>query len=64
MSQKKAQEKLAAKANPAPVIEEVVVEVPVVSEETANEVVAEVPTEAVADVTTEAVPEATEAAAE
>ncbi|CAB4747718.1 unannotated protein [freshwater metagenome] len=61
---KKAQEKLAAKANPAPVIEEVVVEVPVVSEETANEVVAEVPTEAVADVTTEAVPEATEAAAE
>ncbi|CAB4680195.1 unannotated protein [freshwater metagenome] len=66
---KKAQEKLAAKANPAPVVSEetaneVVAEVPAVSEETANEVVAEVPTEAVADVTTEAVPEATEAAAE
>ena len=58
---KKAQEKLAAKANPAPVIEEVVVEAPVVSEETANEVVAEVPAEVT---TTEAVPEATEAAAE
>ncbi len=61
---KKAQEKLAAKANPAPVIEEVVVEAPVVSEETANEVVAEVLTEAVAEVTTDVVPEATEAAAE
>jgi small subunit ribosomal protein S16 len=36
---KKAQEKLAAKANPAPVVE--------VSEETANEVVAEVPAEPV-----------------
>jgi small subunit ribosomal protein S16 len=41
---KKAQEKLAAKANPAPVVEEVsVVEV---SEESANDVVAEVPAEA------------------
>ena len=48
---KKAQEKLAAKANPAPVIEEVVVEAPVeavletpvVSEPTASDVVAEVP---------------------
>ena len=41
---KKAQEKLAAKANPAPVVEEVsVVEV---SEESANDVVAEVPVEA------------------
>jgi small subunit ribosomal protein S16 len=40
---KKAQEKLAAKANPAPVIEEVVVEAPVVSEPTATDVVAEVP---------------------
>ena len=60
---KKAQEKLAAKANPAPVIEEVVVEAPVVSEETANEVVAEVPAEVT---TTDAVVEApaTEAAAE
>ena len=76
---KKAQEKLAAKANPAPVIEEVVVEAPVVSEETANEVVAEVPAQVetadvvneapVAEVpaevtTTDVVPEATEAAAE
>ena len=49
---KKAQEKLAAKANPAPVVEasepttnEVAVEAPVVSEPTANEVVAEVPAE-------------------
>ena len=52
---KKAQEKLAAKANPAPVVEEVVVEAPVeavvetpaevvvVSEPTATDVVAEVP---------------------
>ena len=58
---KKAQEKLAAKANPAPVVEEVsVVEV---SEESANDVVAEVPAEAattdvvvespVAEITTE-----------
>ena len=52
---KKAQEKLAAKANPAPVIEEVVVEAPVVSEETANEVVAEVPAQVeTADVVNEA----------
>ena len=60
---KKAQEKLAAKANPAPVIEEVVVEAPVVSEPTATDVVAEVPAEVT---TTEAVVEApaTEAAAE
>ena len=58
---KKAQEKLAAKANPAPVVEEVVseptateevaveavVEAPVVSQETATDVVAEVPAEPV-----------------
>jgi small subunit ribosomal protein S16 len=52
---KKAQEKLAAKANPAPVVEEVVVaEVPAVSEPTATDVVAEVPAEAVtADVVVE-----------
>ena len=67
---KKAQEKLAAKANPAPVVSEettnevvavseptatdVVAEVPVVSEPTANEVVAEVPAEVT---TTDVVPE-------
>ena len=64
---KKAQEKLAAKANPAPVSEaseptatDVVAEVPAVSEPTANEIVAEVPAEPVtADVAVEA-----EAAAE
>ena len=52
---KKAQEKLAAKANPAPVVEEVVVaEIPAVSEPTATDVVAEVPAEAVtADVVVE-----------
>ncbi len=51
---KKAQEKLAAKANPALVIEEAVVsepavteEVAVVSEQTATDVVAEVPAEPV-----------------
>jgi len=49
---KKAQEKLAAKANPAPVVEEVAiveevaVEAPAVSEPTATEVVAEVPAQA------------------
>jgi small subunit ribosomal protein S16 len=45
---KKAQEKLAAKANPAPVVEEVAVveDVAVVSEPTATDVVAEVPAEA------------------
>ena len=52
---KKAQEKLAAKANPAPVIEEVAVSEPVVSEPTATDVVAEVPAEVV---TTEDVVEA------
>ena len=67
---KKAQEKLAAKANPAPVVSEettnevvavseptatdVVAEVPAVSEPTANEVVAEVPAEVT---TTDVVPE-------
>ena len=58
---KKAQEKLAAKANPAPVVEasepttnEVAVEAPVVSEPTATEVVAEVPAEVT---TTDVVPE-------
>ena len=46
---KKAQEKLAAKANPAPVVEEVV------SEESANDAVAEVPAEvATTDVVVEA----------
>lgn len=50
---KKAQEKLAAKANPAPVVEEVV------SEPTATDVVAEVPAEvATTDVVVEAVAEA------
>jgi len=71
---KKAQEKLAAKANPVPVIEaseptsttedvvEAVVEAPVVSEPTATEVVAEVPAE---PVTTDVVSDApTDAAAE
>ena len=49
---KKAQEKLAAKANPAPVVEEVV------SEPTATDVVAEVPAEvATTDVVVEAVAE-------
>jgi small subunit ribosomal protein S16 len=49
---KKAQEKLAAKANPAPVVEEVAiveevaVEAPAVSEPTATDVVAEVPAQA------------------
>jgi small subunit ribosomal protein S16 len=43
---KKAQEKLAAKANPAPVVEEVSVVEEVVSEPTATDVVAEVPAEA------------------
>jgi len=54
---KKAQEKLAAKANPAPVVEEVVVSEAVVevSEPTATEVVAEVPAQAA---TTEDVVEA------
>jgi len=54
---KKAQEKLAAKANPAPVIEEAVVSevVAEVSEPTATEVVAEVPAQAA---TTEDVVEA------
>jgi small subunit ribosomal protein S16 len=66
---KKAQEKLAAKANPAPVVEEVVSEpaateeVAVVSEPTATDVVAEVPAEAATtDVVVEA--PATEEAAE
>ena len=67
---KKAQEKLAAKANPAPVVEvseesanDVVAEVPAVSQETATDVVAEVPAEAA---TTDVVVEtpATEEAAE
>jgi small subunit ribosomal protein S16 len=65
---KKAQEKLAAKANPAPVVSEeasteVVAEVPAVSQETATDVVAEVPAEAA---TTDVVVEtpATEEAAE
>ena len=65
---KKAQEKLAAKANPAPVEEvseptatDVVAEVPVVSEPTATDVVAEVPAEVA---TAEAVVETEEAAAE
>jgi small subunit ribosomal protein S16 len=53
---KKAQEKLAAKANPAPVIEEVVV-----SEPAATDVVAEVPAQAA---TTEDVVEAAEVVAE
>lgn len=54
---KKAQEKLAAKANPAPVIEEVVSE-PVVSEPTTTDVVAEVPAEvATTDVVVETVAE-------
>jgi len=57
---KKAQEKLAAKANPAPVVSEetsaeVVAEVPAVSQETATDVVAEVPAQAA---TTEDVVEA------
>jgi len=43
---KKAQEKLAAKANPAPVVEEVAVVEEVVSEPTATDAVAEVPAEA------------------
>jgi small subunit ribosomal protein S16 len=67
---KKAQEKLAAKANPAPVIEDVVVEevaieavveAPVVSEATATDVVAEVPSE---PVTTDVVVESSETPAE
>jgi len=58
---KKAQEKLAAKANPAPVVEEVVVSEPAVSEPTATEVVAEVPAEVS---TTDVVVETEEAAAE
>ena len=49
---KKAQEKLAAKANPAPVIEEVVSE-PVVSEPTATDVVAEVSEPTATDVVAE-----------
>jgi small subunit ribosomal protein S16 len=66
---KKAQEKLAAKANPAPVVEDVVVEAPVA--EATTEAVVETPSEVVAEATTEAVVEtpaeevpATEAAAE
>ena len=71
---KKAQEKLAAKANPAPVVEDVVVnevavEAPVA--EAITEAVVETPSEVVAEATTEAVVEtpseeapATEAAAE
>jgi small subunit ribosomal protein S16 len=67
---KKAQEKLAAKANPAPVVEnvvveevaiEAVVETPVVSEPAATDVVAEVPAEVV---TTDAVVESSETPAE
>jgi small subunit ribosomal protein S16 len=67
---KKAQEKLAAKANPAPVVEnvvveevaiEAVVETPVVSEPTATDVVAEVPAEVV---TTDVVVESSETPAE
>ena len=55
---KKAQEKLAAKANPAPVVEEVAVVEEVVSEPTATEVVAEVPAEAAtAEVVSEAAAE-------
>ena len=57
---KKAQEKLAAKANPAPAVEEDVVSevVAEVSESTATEVVAEVPAEvATADVVSETVAE-------
>ncbi|CAB4535828.1 unannotated protein [freshwater metagenome] len=62
---KKAQEKLAAKANPAPVIEDVV-ETPAevvaeMSEPTATDVVAEVPVE---PVTTDVAVEPSEAAAE
>jgi small subunit ribosomal protein S16 len=71
---KKAQEKLAAKANPAPVVEDVVVEAPVVSEPTATtedvvEAVVEAPVvseptaEAVVETPSEEAP-ATEAAAE
>ena len=64
---KKAQEKLAAKANPAPIVEEVVSEptateeVAVVSEPTATDVVAEVPAQ---DVTTEIASEAVDVVAE
>lgn len=76
---KKAQEKLAAKANPAPVVEDVVVEAPVA--EVTTEAVVETPSEVVAEVseptatdmvaevpaepvTTDAVVETTEVAAE
>ena len=63
MSQKKAQEKLAAKANPAPV-EEVVVPEATATEEVV-EVVAETVAETPAEVATEVVVEsATDAAAE
>ena len=61
---KKAQEKLAAKANPAPVVEDVVetpAEVVAVSEPTATDVVAEVPVE---PVTTDVVAETPEAVVE
>lgn len=71
---KKAQEKLAAKANPAPVVEDVVVEEVAVEApvaEATTEAVVETPSEVVAEATTEAVVEtpaeeapATEAAAE
>ena len=65
MSLKKAQEKLAAKANPAPVIEEVVSE-PTATEEVAVEAVVETAPEAVVEAPTEVVAEAsaTEEAAE
>jgi len=55
---KKAQEKLAAKANPAPVVEDVI-EAPVIETP-----VAEVPAEVVAEVTAEVVVESTETPAE
>ncbi|MSO28789.1 MAG: 30S ribosomal protein S16 [Candidatus Planktophila sp.] len=71
---KKAQEKLAAKANPAPVVEDVVVEEVAVEApvaEATTEAVVETPSEVVAEATTEAVVEtpaeeapATEVAAE
>ncbi len=53
MSQKKAQEKLAAKANPAPVVEEVVSE-PTATEEVAVEAVVEAPVEVAAEAVVEA----------
>jgi small subunit ribosomal protein S16 len=50
---KKAQEKLAAKANPAPVVEEVVSE-PTATEEVAVEAVVEAPVEVAAEAVVEA----------